>query len=86
MGDHSHCDSGRAEIALNIVFESIANIAILNDDLEVSKYAPGFCAFATDGGNEVYAFVKMGADYMLSMVGLSAKDAVEITESWIEYE
>jgi len=72
--------------ALNIVFESNQGIVLLNNDLEIEKHAPGFYAFATDGGNEVYAFGQGGAVFMLPMIGLSEKDAIKVANSWIEFE
>ncbi len=72
--------------ALYIIFESIEGLEKLNRDLEFEKYVPGFYAFATDGGNELYAFDQNGSVFMLPMIGLSVQHAIKITENWKEFE
>ena len=72
--------------ALYIIFEPIQGLEKLNRALEVEKYVPGFYAFATDGGNELYAFDQNGSVFMLPMIGLSAEHAIKITDNWNEFE
>ncbi|WP_288393280.1 hypothetical protein [uncultured Herbaspirillum sp.] len=41
-----------------------------NSDIEIETYAPGFVAFAGDGGGEVLVFDEQGAVYMLPLIGI----------------
>ncbi|UVH59303.1 hypothetical protein NWF24_07790 [Variovorax paradoxus] len=38
--------------------------------MEVDARAPGFIAFAGDGGGEVFAFDNAGAIFLLPMIGM----------------
>jgi len=55
-----------------------------NKDLQVETYAPGFLGFGTDGGGEMLAFDALGAVFMLPMVGMEARYAKRIADSWHE--
>jgi hypothetical protein len=56
----------------------------LNEKLGVATMAPGFLGFGSDGGGELLAFDKKGAVFMLPMVGMEAKYAKKIANSWTE--
>lgn len=49
-------------------------IADNKSDIEIQECAPGFVAFATDGGGEVLAFDTLGAVFMLPLVGAELRD------------
>jgi len=55
-----------------------------NKELQVETYAPGFLGFGTDGGGELLAFDASGAVFMLPMVGMEARYANRIADSWHE--
>lgn len=51
-----------------------------NRDLEISKYAPGFLAFAGNGGGEILAFDSAGTVYMLPLIGMAPDVAVKVAD------
>ena len=72
--------------AQTIEFEDVDNIEKFNLDIEIGKYAPGYIAFATDGGNEIFAFDDKGRIFMIPMVGMSGENAVLLADSWKEFQ
>ena len=46
-------------------------VTTANVEMEVGAYAPGFVAFAGNGGGEIYAFDEAGAVFMLPMIGMA---------------
>ncbi|PIF77486.1 hypothetical protein CLU95_4660 [Variovorax sp. 54] len=60
-------------------------IAASNPEMEVDVYAPGFVAFAGNGGGEIYAFDKAGAVFMLPMIGMGPKAAIKVTDDFLEF-
>lgn len=61
-------------------------VATANADLEVGVYAPGFVAFAGNGGGEIYAFDKVGAVFMLPMIGMEPDAAIKLADEFLEFE
>ena len=57
-----------------------ANIAM---DMDV--YAPGFVAFAGNGGGEIYAFDAVGAVFMLPMIGMEPEAAIRVADDFLEF-
>jgi hypothetical protein len=53
-----------------------------NTDVEMATYAPGYIAFAGDGGGELLAFDLAGAVFMLPMIGLASDNAIRIADSF----
>jgi len=51
----------------------------------METYAPGFLAFAGNGGGEVLAFDAAGAVYMLPLVGLGPDEAIRVASSFAEF-
>ena len=51
----------------------------------MAVYAPGFLAFAGNGGGEVLAFDALGAVYMIPLIGMEAEQAVKIANSFTEF-
>ncbi|WP_367849371.1 SMI1/KNR4 family protein [Rhodoferax sp. WC2427] len=59
--------------------------ATANAEIEVHIYAPGFVAFAGNGGGEIYAFDEVGAVFMLPMIGMASKSAIKIAGNFFEF-
>lgn len=59
-------------------------LAALNADFDVLRLAPGFLAFAGDGGGELLAFDAQGQVWMLPAVGLSVDQAWRVADSFDE--
>jgi hypothetical protein len=57
-----------------------------NKEYQVETYAPGFYGFASDGGGEMYAFGPDQAIYALPFIGMEAKVAKRLADSWTEFE
>ena len=55
-----------------------------NCDLEIEMLAPGFIAFAGNGGGEVLAFDATGIVYMLPMVGMASDCAIQVANNFHE--
>ena len=55
-----------------------------NTDLQVQTLAPGYVAFAGDGGGEVLAFDASGSVFLLPMIGMESKYAKRIAGSFAE--
>ncbi len=66
--------------------EPLENIEQMNKDIEIEKYAPGYVAFASDGGGEVFAFDSMGQIFLLPLVGMEPSVATKIASSWQEFK
>jgi hypothetical protein len=62
-----------------------SDIEQFNTDSEVQKLAPGFVAFATSGGGELYAFNPTGQIFELPCIGMEAHHASQLAESWHEF-
>lgn len=69
-----------------IVLQSLNSIDAFNEEIEIGKYAPGFIAFASDGGGEVFVFDESGTVYLMPLIGMSRNDAIKIADSWTAYE
>lgn len=59
--------------------------AMANAEIEVHIYAPGFVAFAGNGGGEIYAFDEVGAVFMLPMIGIAPDAAIKIAGDFFEF-
>jgi hypothetical protein len=55
----------------------------INKEIEVETLAPGFLAFAGNGGGEVLAFDVAGAVYMLPMIGMEPGCAIQIASDFL---
>ena len=56
-----------------------------NAEIEVDVYAPGYVAFAGNGGGEVYAFDATGAVFMLPMIGMEPAAAIHVAKDFLEF-
>ncbi|WP_156481321.1 SMI1/KNR4 family protein [Herbaspirillum rubrisubalbicans] len=56
-----------------------------NSDIEIETYAPGFIAFAGNGGGEVLAFDERGSVYMLPLIGMEPEAAIRIADSFHDF-
>ena len=54
----------------------------MNQKIGVPEIVPGFLGFGSDGGGELLAFDEQGAVFMLPMVGMEARYARKIADSW----
>lgn len=64
---------------------SIESIPEQNASIEIDVYAPGFLAFAGNGGGEVLAFDAAGAVYMLPLIGMEPEYAIKVADSFAEF-
>jgi hypothetical protein len=64
---------------------SIESIPAENVSIEIAVYAPGFLAFAGNGGGEILAFDATGAVYMLPLIGMESKYAIKVADSFAEF-
>jgi hypothetical protein len=55
-----------------------------NDDIEIYQRAPGYLAFAGNGGGEVLAFDEYGAVFMLPMIGMEPQYALKVANTFGE--
>lgn len=53
-----------------------------NESIEIKIFAPGFVAFAGNGGGEVLAFDAAGTVYMLPLIGMAPEYAQLIAENF----
>lgn len=60
----------------------LAEISGNNADIEIQEHAPGYLAFAGNGGGEVLAFDATGAVYMLPLIGMEPRYAVRVANSF----
>lgn len=58
--------------------------ATANSEMDVDVYAPGFVAFAGNGGGEIYAFDTVGAVFMLPMIGMEPEAAIKVADDFLE--
>ena len=64
----------------------LGDIARLNEDYNVAAFAPGFLCFGSNGGGELLAFDAAGRICHLPAIGMDAKCAIRIADSWLEFE
>lgn len=55
-----------------------------NLDISIQQYAPGYLAFAGNGGGEVLVFDTSGAIYRLPLIGMEPRHAIKIANSFGE--
>jgi hypothetical protein len=67
-----------------IALWTLEDIPRNNADLQVHELAPGYVAFAGNGGGEVLAFDESGAVFMLPMIGMEPQYAIRIADSFVE--
>ncbi|MGS5084983.1 SMI1/KNR4 family protein [Hydrogenophaga sp. A37] len=60
-------------------------VASANAEIEIPVYAPGFVAFAGNGGGEVFAFDDTGAVVMLPMIGMAPEAAIHVASDFPEF-
>ena len=79
--------SGFTDLELGGYFdlEPIESIEEMNKDVEMEANAPGYLAFASDGGGELLAFDSGGKVYSIPLIGMNSDSAVLIANSWNEY-
>jgi len=60
------------------------DIAGNNEDIQIKELAPGYLAFAGNGGGEILAFNSHGEVFMLPLIGMEARYAQKIANNWSE--
>ena len=64
---------------------AIENISKLNAEIEIDTFAPGFLAFAGNGGDEVLAFDATGVVFMIPLIGMEPTSAIKVAASFAEF-
>ena len=67
-------------------FWPLAEVDRYNVEYEVPTNAPGYLAFGTSGGGEMYCLSPSGKVVCLAFVGMSAKEELFVASSWEEFE
>ncbi|MGP8473889.1 SMI1/KNR4 family protein [Burkholderia sp. PR2] len=67
-----------------IVLWPVNEISQNNVDMEIATLAPGYLAFATNGGGELLVFDSTGAVFMLPMIGMASEGAMRISDSFLD--
>lgn len=67
-----------------VVLWSLEEIVGNNADIGIHEHAPGFLAFASDGGGEVLAFDASGRIFMLPLTGMEPRYAQKVANSFGE--
>lgn len=73
------------DIGVGYEFEPLDGVEQLNQDVSISEIAPGFLAFATDGGNELFVFDCAGRVNLMPMVGMAPDSAVLLADSFTDF-
>ncbi|OAK66103.1 hypothetical protein A3K87_10100 [Variovorax paradoxus] len=68
----------------DIILWGEEEVASANAAMEVDACAPGFIAFAGDGGGEVFMFDNAGAIYLLPMIGMEPEAAMPVAANFLE--
>ena len=76
---------GAADDEHYVILSGEDEVATANADLDVDVYAPGFVAFAGNGGGEIYAFDKVGAVFMLPTIGMEPDAAIKLADEFLEF-
>jgi len=63
-----------------IIWE-VENLEEYNKDYEISKYAPGFTAFGSNGADELLVVDESGLVYTIPAIGMEPQYANKIAES-----
>lgn len=59
-------------------------IGEMNSEIEIERNAPGFVAFAGNGGGEVLVFDNAGTVFMLPLIGMEPTQAICVAENFGE--
>ena len=65
--------------------EDLDSVDKFNSDIEIDEYAPGFTAFASNGGGEFLAFDAEGIVYSIPLIGMSVGSAIRAATSWDDF-
>jgi hypothetical protein len=57
-----------------------------NSDYEVQKYAPGYFAFGTSGGGEMFTYSPSGKIVCLAFIGMSPDEELFVADTWRDFE
>ena len=56
----------------------------INTEISIAELAPGYNAFASNGGNEVIAFNAAGTVFMIPLIGMDSQYVIQIAETFGE--
>ena len=80
------CEFGSEAMPSCCEFWPEAELQRYNDEYEVPIYAPGYFAFASDGGGEIYAVSEAGSVVRLPCIGMAPDVALLIATTWADFE
>ena len=63
---------------------SLVDLPGNNTDIQIQESAPGFLAFAGNGGGEILAFNSAGEVFMLPLIGMEPSYAIKVANSFTE--
>ncbi len=61
-------------------------VAEYNKGYQIEEFAPGFLAFGSSGGGEIFAFDAQHRIYMIPAIGMSPEEAELVAETWQDFE
>jgi hypothetical protein len=64
----------------------LAEVAQLNMDYQIERWAPGFLAFGSSGGGEILVFDASHRIFIIPAIGMSPGLARLVANSWSEFE
>jgi len=67
-------------------FWALDEIEALNAAYSVKEFAPGYLAFASSGGGEMFAWGPGESIVRLPFIGMSPSEAHEVAPSWAQFE
>ncbi|MBB1308142.1 SMI1/KNR4 family protein [Pseudoalteromonas sp. SR41-8] len=62
--------------------EPLDSIEKFNTDIQIAEYAPGYVAFASNGGGEIFVFNSSGEIFILPLIGMAKDVAIKVADSW----
>ncbi len=79
--------TGATDFAIGsfVELEDLDLVEKFNSDIQIDEYAPGFTAFAGNGGGEFFAFDDKGVVYVIPLIGMSKESAIKLADSWCEF-
>jgi hypothetical protein len=80
------CELGGESDVSYCEFWPEAELQRYNDEYQVPTYAPGYFAFASNGGGEIYALSQAAAVVRLPCIGMAPEAALMIATSWSDFE
>jgi hypothetical protein len=67
-------------------FWPVALLGTYNAEYRVSRYAPGYFGFGTNGGGEMFAIAPDGRIVCVPFIGMSPEAELYVAASWADFE